>query len=221
MFWQEDNKDESYVVPDDVMDLSFNISSPLLPIDNIFLLSTALLKELPWLSEVSSSLLDISVADGNGWQQNKAGLFYPSRRSKFTIRLPKERIQDAQSIIGMTLILGEYTVDILKATTPKKLSDSSILFAKTVPTTTSSEEEFLTECAQILVSKDITPKKLMAGLERTITTDEGAIVTRSLMVADLTKSQSVHLQETGLGMNTLLGFGVFVPQKGIDTVEAV
>ena len=58
-------------------------------------------------------------------------------------------------------------------------------------------------------------------LEKKITTPNGIIHTRSLMVADLRKSESVKLQEQGIGEHRLLGCGLFVPQKGIESVDAV
>jgi hypothetical protein len=61
----------------------------------------------------------------------------------------------------------------------------------------------------------------MPGLSREITTPSGVINTRSLMLADLRKSESVKIQEFGIGNHQLLGCGIFVPQKGIEQVEAV
>jgi hypothetical protein len=40
---------------------------------------------------------------------------------------------------------------------------------------------------------------MMAGLKRKISMPEGAIHTRSLMIADLRKAESVKLQEVGIG----------------------
>jgi hypothetical protein len=41
------------------------------------------------------------------------------------------------------------------------------------------------------------------------------------MVADLRKVESVTLQEQGIGEHRLLGCGLFLPQKGIESVDAV
>jgi hypothetical protein len=62
---------------------------------------------------------------------------------------------------------------------------------------------------------------MMAGLKRSISTPNGTIHTRSLMVADLRKVESVTLQEQGIGERRLLGCGLFLPQKGIESVDAV
>jgi CRISPR-associated protein Cas6 len=223
MFWQEDIKEEHFTLPDDVQDAVFNIHSKVLPIDHAYLLSQALLSELPWLSEVNAGIHDISVADGNGWEQDhESGFYYPSKRSKLSIRIPKEKLDDVQSLAGKTLDLGEYQVKIVKALEPKLMSDMQIVFAKYVACDSQLDEnEFLEVSFNQLKTLGIHPKKMMAGLERKITTPDGIIHTRSLMVADLRKSESVKLQEQGIGDHRLLGCGLFVPQKGIESVDAV
>jgi CRISPR-associated protein Cas6 len=223
MFWQEDIKEEHFTLPDDVQDAVFNIHSKVLPIDHAYLLSQALLVELPWLDEVDAGIHDISVADGNGWEQDhESGLYYPSKRSKLNIRIPKERLGDIQSLSGKTLDLGEYQVKVVKTLEPKLMSDMQIVFAKYVACDEdASEEDFLQTSFDQLQVLGIHPKKMMSGLERKITTPGGIIHTRSLMVADLRKAESVKLQEQGIGKHRLLGCGLFVPQKGIESVDAV
>jgi hypothetical protein len=39
------------------------------------------------------------------------------------------------------------------------------------------------------------------------------------MLADLKKDESIRLQEKGLGDYRLLGCGLFVPQKNIESIE--
>ncbi len=223
MFWQEDIKEEHFTLPDDVQDAVFNIHAKVLPIDHAYLLSEALLKHLPWLGAVNAGVHDIGVADGNGWEQDhESGFYYPSKRSKLSIRMPKEKLADAQSLAGKTLDLGQYHIDVIKALAPKMMSDMQIVFAKYVVCDAQlSETEFLQECYQQLQALGITPKKMMAGLKRSIKTAHETLHTRSLMVADLRKSESVKLQELGIGEYRLLGCGLFVPQKGIDSVDAV
>ncbi len=223
MFWQEDIKEEHFTLPDDVQDAVFNIYSKLLPIDHAHLLSQALLKHLPWLKTVNAGIHDISIADGNGWEQNhKSGFYYPSKRSKLSIRIPKEKLNDIQSLVGKTLDLDEYQIDIIKALKPKLMSNMQIVFAKRVACDAQlNENHFLQSCHTQLQDLGIQAKKMMTGLKRHIKTPNGTINTRSLMVADLRKSESVKLQEQGIGEHRLLGCGLFVPQKGIESVDAV
>ncbi len=223
MFWQEDIKEEHFTLPDDVQDAVFNIHSKVLPIDHAYLLSQALLNELPWLEAVNAGVHDISVADGNGWEQDhESGYYYPSKRSKLSIRIPKEKLDEVDALVGKTLNLGEYEIKVVKALKPKLMSDMQIVFAKYVACVENdSEEGFLQTSFDQLQALGIQPKKMMAGLEKKIQTPKGTIHTRSLMVADLRKAESVKLQEQGIGEHRLLGCGLFVPQKGIESVDAV
>ncbi|WXU00836.1 MAG: CRISPR-associated endonuclease Cas6 [Catillopecten margaritatus gill symbiont] len=222
MFWQEDIKEEHFTLPKTIQDAVFSIRSKVLPMDHAYLLSQGLLKHLPWLAEVNAGVFDISVADGNGWEQDESGLYYPSKRSKLNIRVPQEKLADIQELTGKTLDLGEYSIDIVKSLESKLMSDMQIVFSKRVVCDKdSSEEEFLQTAFNQLQALNIQPKKMMAGLQRNIHTPNGIIHTRSLMVANLRKVESVTLQEQGIGEHRLLGCGLFLPQKGIESVDAV
>ncbi|SFV85762.1 FIG01199507: hypothetical protein [hydrothermal vent metagenome] len=222
MFWQEDIKEEHFTLPKTIQDAVFSIRSKVLPMDHAYLLSQALLKHLPWLSEVNAGIFDISVADGNGWEQDESGLYYPSKRSKLNIRVPQEKLEAVQTLAGKTLDLGEYSVDIIKPLESKLMSDMLIVFSKHVACDKDdSEEKFLQNSFDQLQALGIQPKKMMAGLQRSISTPNGTIHTRSLMIADMRKVESVTLQEQGIGEHRLLGCGLFLPQKGIESVNAV
>ncbi len=223
MFWQEDIKEERFTLPNTIQDAVFNIHTNVLPIDHAYLLSKALLKHLPWLKKVNAGVFDISVADGNGWEQDhESSLYYPSKRSKLSIRIPKERLDDVTVLIGKTLVLGKYQINIIKALKSKMMSDMQIVFAKHIACDeNTSEEDFLQTSFMQLQTLGIQPKKMMVGLKRKISTLNSVIHTRSLMVADLRKSESVRLQELGIGDYRLLGCGLFLPQKGIESINTV
>lgn len=221
MFWQEDPQTDTFSLPDDVQDASFNIRAKILPIDHSFLLKRALLQQLPWLESAGAGIFDISIADGNGWIQDpKGGFYYPSKRSKLVIRLHKNHLNDATELLGKTLNLGEFSIKIIKVLPPKLLSDRPVLFAKNIVCNQDeTEDEFLQRCFAQLSEMGISVKKMMAGLSHTIATDGDTIHTRSLMIADLSKRDSVHLQARGLGEHRLLGCGLFLPQKNIDNLD--
>ncbi len=217
MFWQEDARKEHFTLPETIQNVVFNIYARILPIDHGFLLAQALLKQLPWLDKVDAGIFNISVADGNGWMQNhEDGFYYPSKRSKLTIRVPKNKLNKIQQLLGKTLDLGEYQIDVIKSLKPKLLSDMPVLFAKSIACDKEmSEEDFLQVAFEGLKMLGISVKKIMAGLENNIKTDISTIHTRSLMVANLKKDESVLLQEKGLGDYRLLGCGLFIPHKDI------
>lgn len=221
MFWQEDSKKQHFTLPDTIQDAVFNIHSKVLPIDHSFLLSQALLNHLPWLEEVNAGVHSIGVHDGNGWKQDhKNGLYYPSRRSKLVIRMPKENLIEANKLVGKTLDLGKYKIDIVKALKPKLLSSMQVVFAKAVACDQNTDEDdFLQTSYNQLKDLGIQPKKMLAGLESSIKTDTVSLHARSLMVADLTKQESVKLQEHGIGKHRLLGCGLFIPHKDIESAD--
>ena len=221
MFWQENISDDNFIVPTNILELSFNIKSKIIPIDNIYLIKKALIKELPWITKVNATIFNISVADGNGWQQDKQGFFYPSRRSKLKLRLPKDYIDTGSELAGKTLDLAKYQIKIDKLSSIKKLQTSNVLLSKAIPNNYDNEDDFLLECSNKLKEIDIYPKKIMSGLSRKIFYKGSQIQTRSLMVADITKRESIKLQELGLGYDKLLCLGVFAPQKSIDAINPI
>lgn len=222
MFWQENIKEENFTLPKTTQDAVFNIHAEILPIDHAYLLSQALLKHLPWLKTVNAGVFDISVANGNGWEQNyESGFYYPSKRSTLNIRLPEIKLESVQALSGKTLDLDHYKIQVIKALKPKFMTDTSILFAKHIPyDKNTNEEDFLSTSFAQLQDLDIHPKKMMAGLKRKISTPNGTIHTRSLMVANLRKIESAKLQAIGIGEHRLLGCGLFLPQKGIESIDS-
>ena len=183
MFWQEDTNEEHFTLPESIQEVSFKIQSKILPMDHGFLLAQALLEHLPWLSESNAGIHTIGIADGNGWEQSKeGGFYYPSKRSKLTIRIQREHLDSVKTIIGKTLDLGEYKIKVVKFINNKLLSEMPVLFAKQVACDQSiSEAVFLQQCFDQLADLGIKVNKMMAGLEHTIQTDNGAIHTLSLI----------------------------------------
>jgi hypothetical protein len=60
---------------------------------------------------------------------------------------------------------------------------------------------------------------MLGGITHTMKFPDGAVFTRSLMVADLAPEQSVRLQQAGLGEGRTIGCGLFLPHKGINPVK--
>lgn len=216
MFWQTDPEDQE-IAAEAAIDAIFSISAKILPIDHSYLLSQAILQHLDWLDKVNAGIFDISVADGNGWEQDRQdGFYYPSKRSKLHIRLPQNRLKDAAKLVGKTLDLGQYQMTIVKSHPPKKLTPSNVLFAKHIISKPEiNENDFLETVYQQLKSIDIAPIKIMPGLSKTIKAADATIHTRSLLIADLSKKESIKLQEFGIGKHHLLGCGLFIAHKDI------
>jgi len=225
MYWQEDqDKGEHFVVPEDVQDLLFSITCRDLPLDHGFVLKQQILQHLPWLQdEPLAAIHQIHVAESaNGWmrpENTETEVLCVSRRTKMTIRLPVSRLKDVAALTGKTLDIQGHSLKVGSFST-RKLSRLTTIFARYVDTDgTEDETEFLGNMQQQLLQKNIRVKKMMSGRLLTHQTDDGIILTRKLMVSDLTVEESVLLQEQGIGNQKLMGMGIFMPHKGIDAVN--
>lgn len=225
MFWNEDKKTEEYVIPDDIVDLSFDIKCKCLPLEHMQPLSETLCAALPWLKdEKLAGIHPINGAEsGNGWERSNDPneLIYLSRRQKMTLRLPKTQLVSAESLVGQTLNVDGYDIEVGKSSI-KKLSDLPTAFCRSIMINEQMEEnDFLQWAYDELKALDISVKKMLAGKERIVKLpDSSERITRSLMLAELERAESVRLQQHGLGEGRKLGCGIFMPQKDIKAVNS-
>ena len=222
MYWNEDTDAKiENSIPDNVLDIVYNISCKCIPMEHAHALSEALQQALPWLAEEETAGIHqvYGAESGNGWERPDTEVLYLSRRQKLTLRLPKTRIEDAKSLTGQTLDIGGHALKVGDFTS-RKLSDLPTLFARHVlGEAGQSEEEFMTQAVTQLQAMGINVKKMMCGKEGVIQIPDTTLHTRSLMLADLELEESVKLQELGLGSGRKLGCGLFLPQKGIKAVD--
>lgn len=224
MYWEENKQTDKNHVVDDVVDLVFSIQCKCLPVDNVYALSEAVQKVLPWLHDESTAGMHSihGAASGNGWirPEDPDALLHLSRRTKFELRVPEHRVEDARALEGKTLNVAGYSVDV-KAATVRPLSKITILFSRYLATdeNTENEEQIIEWVAQQLKLLGVTPRKMLCGTEHFIQAPEGPIRTRSLMLADLEIEESLIIQRNGLGPHRDLGCGLFVPHKGINDLR--
>lgn len=225
MYWNENKKAEEYQIPDDIIDLSFAIKCKCLPLEHMQALSDSLCTVLPWLKEDRfAGIHPINGAEsGNGWERSTDPnqLIYLSRRQKMTLRLPKEHLASVQNLVGQTINVAGFNIELGK-TSVKKLSDLPTTFCRSIMIDSRmDEDDFLRWAFEELKVLDITVNKMMAGKERVVVLpDDSERITRSLMVAELKKEESVCLQQHGLGEGRKLGCGIFMPQKDIKAVNS-
>ena len=222
MYWQDETKNEHYVVPDDVVDLVFQIECRALPVDHAWALSQAVRTALPWLElEPVAGVHPVHVAEsGNGWQrpQNAGDLLQLSRRTKLVLRVPRQRVDAAQALAGRQLDVAGHGLRVEKAIL-RPLSAITTIFSRYVVSADGLDETaFLQGALRELEALGVRPKKMLCGLEKIIATPEQPIHTRSLMLAGLKQLESVTLQQRGLGPHRLLGCGLFIPHKDIREV---
>ncbi|MGB5455280.1 MAG: type I-MYXAN CRISPR-associated protein Cas6/Cmx6 [Gammaproteobacteria bacterium] len=222
MLWEESDKQlKQDLVPDDVVDLSFKIRCKQIPTTHAYELAQALYKLLPWLEgEPEIGIHQIHGATtGNGWERPADGeLMHLSRRAKMQLRVPKDKIEDAKQISGETLDVAGYSVDVGEASV-KLLNPVQTIFSRyIIGPQQLDEDQFVEWMATELKQRGIHVRKLLCGIGHRISTPEGEIETRSVMIADLDKATSLSLQETGVGPGRHLGCGIFLPHKGIRAV---
>jgi CRISPR-associated protein Cas6 len=224
MFWQEDETHSLFQVPDDIVDVLFSVDCKRLPVDHAHALSAALQGAAPWIAdEERLGVHTVHVAGSqNGWERPEHGTdshLILSRRTKLTIRVPKKRMDalledlvgKRLDVAGCPLIIGSGKV--------RPLSKEATLFSRFVVTRPQdSEDAFLEWSAQTLSDQGIRIRKALCGKTTPLSTPDGILLTRSLMLADLSQEESVRLQQEGLGPYRKMGCGIFIPHKGIEAV---
>ena len=216
MFWQETHE-EARAVPDDVVDIVYQIDCRVLPVDHAWALSQAVRTVLPWLEEEpSAGVHPIHVADsGNGWMrpENAGDLLCLSRRTKLVLRVPRQRIDAAQALVGRQLDVAGHALRVDKASL-RPLSAITTIFSRYVVSADGLDENaFLQAAMREMTVFGVHPKKMLCGIEKVIATPDQSVHTRSLMVAELSQQESVILQQHGLGPLRHLGCGLFIPHK--------
>lgn len=224
MYWQED-KDDSQPndVPDDIVDLSFKVVCPRLRLDHAHALSAALHEALPWLIDEDRAGVHLihGAESGNGWMRPEGPqeMMFLSRRTRMTLRLPVERVEQASHLQGQTLDIDGNPLTLGESKV-RPLSRLSTLFSRYVITESGQEENlFLDEAVSELREMGIRVKKMMCGRIHQLAFPRRSITTRSLMIDGLEVHESVKLQRLGLGPGRKFGCGLFLPHKGIAAVK--
>ncbi len=219
MYWQEEQDVDEFVVPENVLDVAYSIECRSLPVDHAHALSQAIADALPWFADEEQAGLHLihGAESGNGWERPEHGddVLYLSRRTKLVLRLPRHRLNDAQSLEGQSIKVGYNTLKV-GSSRKRLMSKEATLYARYVAGLEGQDEEaFIADMVALLKDAGIRFKKVLCGKETTLKTPEGDLVTRSLMVADLLPEDSVRLQEEGLGEFRKMGCGLFIPHKGV------
>jgi CRISPR-associated protein Cas6 len=242
MLWQDLPGERDDAVCEDIVDLAFRLSGGTLAVEHAHALCRALLAELPWLAgEPHCGVHQIhAAASGNGWmrpERDACEVLNLSRRTRLTLRLPRQRLADAEELSGRSLDVGGHRLQLGKAS-ERPLIPASTLYARYVicdDARHEDEERFINWVAEVLQGMGITPTRVLCGMtshievpgerlgsrsRRCSTSCIPAVgQARSLMVAALPPDASLELQRRGLGDGRLLGCGLFVPHKGIEAVR--
>ena len=223
-YWQDKPANNNFIVSDEIVDLNFKISCKSLPLDHAWSLCAELVKIAPWLTETRHTAIHLvhGAESANGWMRPddpQHAVLHLSRRARFTLRLHRDNIEQAQRLVDKTLDIDGHSLTI-KPFKQQLLVPQSTVFSRYVLTSQDMDEDsFLQEVAPQIQSLGITIKKMMGGRQHPIMTPKGPLTTRSLMLSDLEKEESVALQQHGIGDKQLLGIGIFLPHKSIAPVK--
>lgn len=214
-YWSDD-AEEAADAACTAADLSFALSGRTIPFEYPRALCLAATKLLPWLPSVRAAGLRLALGaeSANGWQRDESdgALIYLPKRARLVLRLPLERIDDGRVLAGNTLWIADCPLRIGPPTVVS-LSPAETLYARHVIDETHDESLFLDRVAQAMHSLGLARPKLMCGKSRWIATPQGALRTRSVMIACLAPRESFTVLANGIGTGRLLGCGVFVPYK--------
>src|SRR4030066_337850 len=134
MFWQQ-TREEARALPDDVVDIVYQIDCRALPVDHVCAFTQYVSAVLPWLAdEPSAGVHPIHVADsGNGWMrpENAGDLLCLSRRTRLVLRVPRQRIDAAQALVGRQLDVAGHAMRVTKASL-RPLSTLTTIFSRYV-----------------------------------------------------------------------------------------
>lgn len=225
LFWQEDLSEQVVDIPTDILDVLFTLEGKRLPVDHAYVLMRAIAGRLPWFDdEPRLGIHSIHVAGSqNGWERPAHGThshLMLSRRTKLAIRVPSERLEPLIAALrGATLDLAGCPLTLGEAK-PRPLSKETTLFSRYQTCDPGEGEgDFLARMASELSGLDIRLRKALCGKSLTLTTPDGGLDIRSLLLADLAPEESVRLQRHGLGPYRAMGCGLFIPHKGIDSAR--
>ena len=224
MFWQEKPKDKSFEASNDVVDLCFKLECKTLPLDHAWALSSVLNDVAPWLRNTKHSAIHLihGAESGNGWirpDNPENEVLHLSHRTRFTLRLHRNNLAQAEELIGLKLDIDGHPLHIKEFKLQLLVPHTTVFSRYIVTPGELGEDDFLNLVAPHIQAQGIHIKKMMGGLPHTFKTPQGSLTTRSLMLSDLEKEESIRLQQNGIGDHQLLGMGVFLPHKDIAAVK--
>lgn len=217
--WEEDEKvllkDSSQMI-----DIAFHIKCKTLPYDHAYGLSQAITKLLPWMDKIEHAGIQTlhGPDSGNGWVRSENEEIFLSKRTRLLLRVPRSEINKTQKIEGSTIKVSGSEIIIGKSVLKSFLVVRDLICRFVLCEGMQTEEEFLSDIKNELKNNNILIKKAICGKSKSLTINGNKKYTRSLMIADLSKENSILLQDLGVGKGRIFGCGIFLPHKSIDAV---
>ena len=219
--WQETDQKKSIADDSDMAELSFSVNCRELPYDHAYELSSEILNLIPQIKNDKRNSIQTlhGPMSGNGWVRPDSENIPLSKRAKLIMRINKNQIDDIKDIEGKEIKLFGNSLKIGVSKVKNFLIVKDLFCRFVISDNKISEDDFLEKIQMELRNFNVNIKKALCGRSMTINFDKNTVYTRSLMIADLSKEESLKLQEEGVGGEKLYGCGIFLPHKSIDAVN--
>lgn len=196
------------------VDVTFALRGDALPRDHRRALAAALERHLPWLADPAhAGVHRINAVPGPG----PTALL--SQRTRLTLRVARERVDDLQRLLGAHLELDGHALQVGERSQVRELLPHGTLYAHLVATDDDDELAFLASIGNELEAS-ILPCRPICGRRQVIDNGGQALTGYSLMLDGLSTGDSLRVLESGLGRHRRLGCGLFVPHKSAAAVGA-
>ena len=219
--WQETDQKKSIADDSDMAELSFSVNCRELPYDHAYELSSEILNLIPQIKNDKRNSIQTlhGPMSGNGWVRPDSENIPLSKRAKLIMRINKNQIDDIKDIEGKEIKLFGNSLKIGVSKVKNFLIVKDLFCRFVISDKKISEDDFLEKIQMELRNFNVNIKKALCGKSMTINFAKKTVYTRSLMIADLSKEESLKLQEEGVGRKKLYGCGIFLPHKSIDAVN--
>lgn len=224
--WQE-QEEQSPATSSAMTDIVFRIRCEQLPVDHATALAHQITEKSPVLgSSPKAGIHQIHVAGSqNGWErpERDGEPLCLSKRTRLRVRADKSDAENIiQALTGETLDVAGYPLQILNGTL-SPLAAATTLFARytwyRAVGSNDSESDFVDAVIHECGTLGFKPNKLLCGKAQTVASDLGDILTRSVLIADVSPPVSIVLQEHGLGDLRTIGCGLLIPHKDTNAVS--
>ena len=208
----KEQHNESELIQNPYIELAFPVMGQSLPIDHGYQLYSALKHRLMQLKDWDD--ISIKTISGKLDRENRNQLNLTDR-SKLLIRLPSEKVPFVYSFSGKSLTIGKHKIRLgipeMNFLQPKSRLRSHIVVIKGYQEPDSFLEAAKRQIEALNIEADIKliSRKDGAIKPKTIKVKQ-TLVGFGIEVTNLSKSDSVILQEKGLGGRRKMGCGVFV-----------
>jgi CRISPR-associated protein Cas6 len=198
-----------------MVDLAFELTGRTIARDYGRDLGAAVAAALPWIeSTPAAGLHRLNTSTGG-----TADALLLSGRTRLTLRIPRERVGDAQVLTGQCLDMHGVELRVGPART-KELLPWGTLYAPIVaaPRTADSvddERAFMRHVEDELGRLDVTCRTICGRAHRG---DDGRLHGWSVMLDQLTRDSALRVLESGVGAHRMQGCGLFVPHKSAAAV---